>query len=185
MTNLQDPETAALTHQASRWFGRALAPSCGKCIAREDCEAYREGGTCALAEAAQADLLAAVVEEVAVTPAMLPVAREYAKVCVGIQVIDTYLGAHSPFLPGADVGYLEPQPVMKLRGTLSSRLQSLASELGLTPAAKARLRADPDRGPGADLAAAIRELASTDRARDAKTLDAECEPITEAGGSDD
>jgi len=165
-------DEAALTHQAHRWLSRGLAPSCGQCIAKNDCEQFREGGTCILAETAQAEVLAAVQAEVEVTPAALPVAREYAKAAIGLQVIDTYLAHGSPFLPGAPQ-YLEPQPVVKWRSTLSSRLQSLAAELGLTPAARARLKTDPDRGPAGALAALLVEVRKAEEKERAATVEAD------------
>jgi hypothetical protein len=146
------PEAARLSHQAERFLGRAIAPSCDHCLANETCEAFRPGGTCLLAEARQAEVLDAVMAEAQITPALEPLALEYAKTATAVQIIDTYLAHGSPFLPGAPA-YIEPQPVMTMRTKLSSRMQSLAAELGLTPAAKARLARDGEQN------AAMTELA--------------------------
>jgi hypothetical protein len=184
MTNLQDPEVAALTHQATRFLNRALAPCCDKCAARAECDRYQAGGTCVVAEEHQAEVLAALLKLPHVQPVDEPLCREFAKVDTCLGIIDRYIAHASPLLPGSDAGYLEAQPVMKTRASLSAQLLRLAGELGLSPAARARLRADPEKGPGADLAAALRDLAAQDRAKAAATVDGECEPMAEEAGTD-
>ena len=114
--------------------------------------------------------------EVDLTPAMGPVAVEYAKVATAIQIIDVYLAHSSPFLPGAP-DFTEPQPVLKLRTSLSARLQALASELGLTPMAKHRLKKDPEAGPGASLLKVFAEAEEiANRERERATVDGDFEP---------
>ena len=50
---------------------------------------------------------------------------------------------------------------------------ALAGELGLSPAARDRLKGDPDRGPTADVARIIHELDAKDRERRQATVDAQ------------
>jgi len=140
LTAASPPETSAQTHGLHRWLERSLAPACSRCVARPDCEAFREGGTCALAERAQADLVAQVMELPHVRPEDYRLAREFAKTAVALDIVDAYVGATSPFLPGAEAGFVELQPVMRDRARLSAQLRALAGDLGLSPAARARLR---------------------------------------------
>lgn len=151
------PELARLSHQGRRWMERSLAPSCDACIARGSCEAFEAGATCAIAEAHQDALLQSVRAEVDVTPAVEPLVREYVKLVVGLGIIDTYIAHGSPFLPGAPA-YLEEQPVFGLRLRMSGRMEALADKLGISPAAKFRMRADEKATAGDILAAALAEV---------------------------
>jgi len=141
------PETAALTHQGNRWMGRALAPACDRCADRTRCEAFTEGGTCRLAEEQQADLMACIMALPHIRPEHEPLARAYCRDAVFIEIVSRYLGATSPFLPGADNGYLEAQPVIIEYGRAVGRMAKTADALGLTPAARARLGLDHEGRP--------------------------------------
>ena len=151
------PELARLSHQGRRWMERSLAPSCDACIARATCDAFEAGATCAIAEAHQEALLEAVRAEVETTPAIEPLVREYCKLVVGLGIIDTYIAHGSPFLRGAPA-YLEEQPVFGLRLRMSGRMEALADKLGISPAAKFRMRADEKANAGDILAAALAEV---------------------------
>ena len=164
------PELARLSHQGRRWMERSLAPSCDACIARATCDAFEAGATCAIAEAHQEALLEAVRPEVDTTPALEPLVREYCKLVVGIGIIDTYIAHGSPFLPGAPA-YLEEQPVFGLRLRMSGRMEALADKLGLTPAAKHRMRQQQAVDAGAVWAAAVAAAAEPVR-------EGEFEPVT-------
>jgi len=165
-------------HGANRWMKKSLAPACRFCIARDKCAAYQDGGSCTLAENYQEDLLAAVQAEVTLTPASTPIALEYAKVCVALQIIDTYLGgdAGNMFMPGYP-SYIELQPVFRERLRLSARMQDLARELGLTPSARARLKAQERENAGDILAAALAEVKRSEPVREG-----EFEPVTPEAG---
>ncbi len=166
------PELARLSHQGRRWMERSLAPSCDACIARATCEAFEAGATCAIAEAHQDALLQSVRAEVDVTPAVEPLVREYVKLVVGLGIIDTYIAHGSPFLPGAPA-YLEEQPVFGLRLRMSGRMEALADKLGISPAAKFRMRADEKATAGDILAAALAEVKASEPVREG-----EFEPVT-------
>ena len=143
-----DPETAALTHQGRRWLGRALAPSCDHCADRGNCEAYTAGGTCSLAEQEQAELHAAVTALPHIRPEQEPLVRAYVRDAVFCEIIVRYLGATSPFLPGADkAAYIEGQPVLPYYNAAVARMLKAADALGLTPAARNRLGLDHDGRP--------------------------------------
>jgi len=142
-----EPETAALTHQGRRWMNRALAPSCNHCADRERCEAYAEGGTCRLAEEQQAELIERIMALPQIRPEHEALVRAYVRDAVLVEILARYIGATSPLLPGADRGYLELQPALNDYGKAVSRMQKLAAELGLTPAARARLGLGQDGRP--------------------------------------
>lgn len=148
LANLTDPETQRLTHQAHRWLGRALAPSCDHCADREHCEAFEAGGTCRLAEQEQADLYAAVMSLPHVRPEQAPLVRAYCRDAVFVEIVARYLGATSPFLPGAEkAAYVEGQPVLKNYSAAVARMLKTAEALGLTPAARNRLGLDQPTEP--------------------------------------
>jgi len=124
--------------------------------------------------------VAQVERDLRALPGILPqdagLCAEYARLLVLRDVIDLHTAnAAGVFLPGADKGYIEAQPIMDLLLRLSARLQALANDLGLSPAARSRLRTDPDRGPGARIADVFRQLEDEDRAEreKAQALDAE------------
>ena len=167
------PGEAALTHQSHRFLAHALAPACSRCVVNGPCERFTEGGTCSLAEEAQAEVLAGVLALPHVQDEDLPLCREYAKTVVGLAIVDRYLAATSPFLPGAESGYLESQPVLKTRQGLSSALVRLAGELGLSPASRHRLRSDPDNGAAGELGRVLAEVRRAEAKEKAATLDAD------------
>jgi len=170
------PETAALKHQTFRWLHRGLAPSCSKCALRDSCPEFREekGASCVLAEREHAAIVAEVMALPWAQEGDRHLALSFAKVTVGLNIIDAYLSVESPFLPGAPA-YIEPQPILATRANLLSSQVKLAAQLGLSPAARARLQADPDRGPASGILRAFAELEAEDReARErAQALDAE------------
>lgn len=181
------PEEAPLKHQGHRFLGRALAPSCGQCIVRQECEEFREGGTCVLAERAQEELLASLLALPHILPQDEFLCREYAKWATFCAIVDRYLSATSPFLPGSAQGFIDAQPILKQRSSATSLLTRLASELGLTPAARKRLSTDVDRGPVAELVQAFAAVAKEDAARKAAVVDAEFEAEDQGadGGAQD
>jgi hypothetical protein len=163
------PETAALKHQTDRFLDRALAPACDRCVIKEACGEFREGGTCILAERQQAQIEEQVMALPQVLPQDMPLVREFAKVATAIGIVDRYVAHASPFLPGAESGYIEPQPVMALRLRLTAQLRALASDLGLSPIARTRLASSRDVEK---LLTLLRDL---DKPEDAETVDAEFE----------
>ena len=170
------PAGGTYRHGVSRFLDRAIAPSCDRCVGKEGCEFVVPGGTCALAEALQAQSIAEIMALPQVQSEDLPLAREYAKCATALAVIDSYLGVTSPFLPGSASGYLEGQPILATRARLSASLVRLASELGLSPVSRARLKASAS-APTSALAQAFADL---EREQAARTVDADFE--AEAGG---
>ena len=168
------PELARLSHQTRRWLERSMSPCCDRCVGRATCDLYQAGGTCVIAEQYQADLLAALECEVEITPALRPVATEYARIATALAIAQVFLAQAGPFLPGAENGYIEGQPILQRRDGWSSRLQSLANDLGLTPAAKHRMRANEKTTAGDILAAALAEAKRGEPVREG-----EFEPIPE------
>ena len=151
-----------------------MAPACDRCVGRATCDLYQAGGTCVIAEQYQADLLAALECEVEITPALRPVALEYCRLACALAIAQVFLAQAGPFLPGYENGYIEAQPIMQRRDGWSSRLQSLANDLGLTPAAKHRMKANERTHAGDILAAALAEVKRGEPVREG-----EFEPISE------
>lgn len=133
----------------------AIVPPCKACIIATTCTDFREadGSTCVVAEREQAQTTAAVMALEHIQDTDRPMVEEYAKVTVALKIIDAYLAHTGPFLPGAD-RYIDIQPVLKQRQSLSTSLVKLSTELGLTPAARQRLKLgsksepEPARIPG-------------------------------------
>jgi len=161
---------AAITHGLSRYLSRSIAPPCKRCAAREECEEFRDGATCIIAERHQAQ----IVRDLRALPHLgdvdLPLVHEYAKVATAICIADTYLSRTGPLLPGDDKGLLEYQPAMKERLKLSERLEKLAGTLGLTPVMRAKLAAQQS-GPASALAAALKQLEQQRAPQPAETLE--------------
>lgn len=161
---------ASITHGLSRYLSRSIAPPCVRCAAREECEEFRDGATCIVAERHQAQ----IVRDLRALPHLgavdLPLVHEYAKVATAIVIADTYLARTGPLLPGDDKGLLEYQPAMQTRLKLSERLEKLAGTLGLTPVMRAKLAAKEGNG-AADLAVAIRELQQQRQAEKAEAVE--------------
>ena len=175
---------AAVTHGATRFLSRAIAPPCSKCLAKGECDRYQDGQTCVVAEEYQAEVTAQIMALPHLQPEDRPLASEYAKQATALAIIDHYLAHAGPFLPGAEAGLVEAQPVLKLRTTISMVLVRLASELGLSPAARARLKTGgPGHSPGSELARAIAELTAQEaERRRAGALDAGFEEVTDSHG---
>ncbi|MEI6500566.1 MAG: hypothetical protein WCP21_06005 [Armatimonadota bacterium] len=159
----QPDPLANSVHGMSSYLGRAIAPPCRFCIAKEECEAFSDAprATCTLAEAYQAQVQADIMALPHIEPQDRPIVQEYAKMTTAIAIMDLYLAHASPFLPGADKAkYVDTQPVLKERTKLGAALLKYAAELGLTPMARHRLKSSTDgKGAGATLAAALTELA--------------------------
>jgi len=138
-------KTANIVHGARRWLSRSLAPPCSRCPSMS-CEARTEGGTCQIAEAYRDSIVERVMRLDHIRPEDEPLAGEYGQLCTALKIIDAYLSEYGLFLPGVETGFLEGQPVLvRLRQSLSNSLCRLASELGLSPASRARIArgADP------------------------------------------
>ena len=143
LANLE-PATAALTHQAMRWRNSGLFPLCRKCILRDKCELYDrddDDKTCPLAQQACADLMGSIVALDHIRPEDHPLVVEYCKQSIFVVLIDTWIGEAGIFLPGAEEGFLEPQPALtKLRYTAAGHVSRLSDRLGLNPSARAKLK---------------------------------------------
>jgi len=135
--------TTPTTHGTHRWLRRGLAPPCDSCLVHQTygCEAHAEGATCRLAEEsaeALTEQVLALPHVDACGPAVKVLALEWARVVVGLQILDGWLSCVGQMTwDGKTLGV---QPAMMARLKLSSRMEALARELGLTPAAQHRLR---------------------------------------------
>ncbi len=131
------------THGAHRWLRRGLAPPCDTCLVHQThgCAAFAEGATCRLAEDAQASLteqVLALPHVDACGPAVRVLAVEWARLVVALQILDGWLSCVGPMT--WDGKRLDVQPAMTARLRLSTRVEALARELGITPAAQHRMR---------------------------------------------
>lgn len=145
LANLHPDPRAATVHGAHTFLTRSICPPCRLCVARGDCEGFRPGdATCQLAEAYQADTAAAIMDLPQIQVEDRPLVLEFSKVATALSIIDRYIAHASPLLPGTDDGVLEAQPVMKTRASLSNQLVKLADVLGLSPAARMKLKSGKD-----------------------------------------
>lgn len=174
LANLKPDRLAATKHGLTTFLTRAIAPPCRFCIAKSECDRFREGNaTCILAEEYQAEVTAQIMALPQIQPEDRPLVLEYAKTATALTIIDRYVAHASPLLPGSDKGYLDVQPVMKQRAGLSSQLVKLADALGLSPAARAKLKVG-ERDKQGGLAAALAEISRRQaRQETAGAIDAE------------
>ena len=143
------PQTAALSHQGYRFLahsdtkGLGLLPLCKHCVLKDKCPEYsaEEGAVCAPARAAQERLLGQLLSLEQIDPVQdLPLVLEYVKSAIFLQIVDKYVTEAGIFLPGAEEGYLEWQPVLKTRWTCANSMAKISDKLGLNPVARARLK---------------------------------------------
>lgn len=134
----------------------AMAPPCGRCIYAERCEEYEAGATCTVAERYQAELIEELMGLEHVLEQDALAVRELATIATGLRILDQYIAAHGPFVPGASPVVIETQPVLaKLRSQLSAKLLGLLNDFGLTPRARATLKIEQQGGSLAGLAAML------------------------------
>lgn len=160
LANLPDPPTAALQHGVEGRIG--LLYPCDKCAVTE-CPDKLEGARCRR----EASFIATRREELHavqhITPADWPAVDLLIWQEVRLDRARRFLAQAGEFLPGAEQGYLEWQPVAeKLPALVNSYMRQLQA-LGLTPAERKRLEEKGDAGTGASIAAALREIAAGER----------------------
>lgn len=163
LANLQPDPRAATKHGLTTYLARSIAPPCRFCVAKSACAEFSSapGATCRIAEDYQAGIQRDILALPHILPQDGPIVQEYSKLATALAIMDCYIASAGPFLPGAEK-YIDVQPVLKTRAGLSSQLLRYAGELGLTPAARARLQAT-ETGRGASLAAALADLARRDQ----------------------
>jgi hypothetical protein len=168
LANLEAPGEAHLKHQAHRFMDRGLWPVCSRCPVREQCERFDAHGTCVVAAEAQVAVMRQVMALPHVRPEDAPIADEYARLTVFVNVLDLYLSRHGALLGNGDAPFCEGQPVLAQRAKFSKLRLEHARELGLTPAARKRLEQE-HQADGA--VAVIAELRA--RYTDAPVIDGE------------
>lgn len=159
LANLQPQPWAAQTHGLFTWTTRGIGPVCNKCPVKEECPAYADGERCRIAAEKLTALVEATMAEPHIQQSDMPTVVAYARAVVGLDIAALHFDAAGIFLPGADKGFLEVQPAEAWRLKLTALELKLASELGLTPLSRMRLKSATDaKGAGATLAAALAQL---------------------------
>ncbi len=164
LANLPNPETAGLQHGVQ---GRAgLLYPCDKCVCA-DCPEKLAGARCKI----EAQYIAARRQELHqvphITPADWPAVDLLIWQEVRIDRARRFLAQAGEFLPGADKGYVEWQPVAQGLPALMNSYNRMLQALGLTPGERKKLEEKGDAGAGASIAAALREIAAQERTRGA------------------
>lgn len=169
LANLE-PQTAALKHGAQRMMSRGLAPPCDRCLWRDECDQYREGEVCIIAETLQAQVFEQVMDEPGLRPVDAYLVHEYSKMVVAMAITDSYVSrTGGPFLPGLEGGILQTQPALqRWRLGLTSQAVKLANALGITPSTRSRLEQQSTADAGAALQDALRAAMAAER----QTIDA-------------
>lgn len=166
--NLAKGPDKLVKHGAYRWINKTLAPNCDNCICRDLCDKYTPGANCAHAEAAYQETYDSVMALPHVSPHHHPIVRDYAKMVVALEIIDRYLTVIGMFVEKEN-GDFEVSGLIGQRDKWSTKVQALANDLGLSPAAESRLRLNREAGHMAELAKAFAEL---DRETDNETTTA-------------
>lgn len=170
LANLPDPPTAALQHGVLSRVG--LLYPCDKCACLE-CPEKAAGERCRI----EARYIAARREELHqvthITPADWPAVDLLIWQEVRIDRARRFLAEAGEFLPGAEKGYVEWQPVAQALPALMNSYNRMLAALGLTPAERRKLEDRGESGAAAGLAAAIREIA--DRERSGEVLEGDFE----------
>jgi len=174
LANLQSPpeKLAATKHGLGRFLSSAIAPPCRVCIARTTCDRFRDGdATCIVAEEYQAQVIADLMVLPQIQAEDEPIVREYSKWATALLILDKYIANASPLLPGSDQGFVDVQPALKERVKISSHLLKCADALGLSPAARAKLKVSDRKDNLPAIYAAA--LAAASEARNAGAVDAD------------
>lgn len=171
-------KVASTKHGLWRMVETGMVPGCDLCGMIDLCDRYRMGAPCAQAAEALEEVLSAVMAQEHVEEISRPLAREYAKIVVMVEVTDKHLQIHGPF-KGTDDS-LQPSGLMDLRMRLSSRMQDLAKELMLTPVAQQKAKRLSSQGNLGQMLLMLDELQQQDDQRrqqqDQMTMDGEFEP---------
>jgi len=135
------PPDAAQTHGVYSWLDSDQALSCRRCIERNDCEHYEPEGRCVLQQRFYSETLEAVLEQDGIdraNPVHRMLAERFAFWWTLSKIAERWLGQVGYFRVRSKA--LDAQPVVKTLATATTHLRGLATELGLTPAAAARLK---------------------------------------------
>ena len=155
-----DPRTAAVRHGLRMATGELLR--CDGCPVKATCEEFRAGDRCWLEAQYLQDRRAQVLAVGHLSPLDWPAVDALLWCEVRIQRAARALGAQGELLPGGDSGFLELQPLVVAATALVGTWGNLLSKLSPTPEARRALE-QANGGPGAALAAAIRQLAEGGR----------------------
>lgn len=151
---------APTTHGLFTWTTRGIGPPCDKCPMAGECDRYSKGGRCVVAAEKLQAIVAQIMAEPHIQDSDLPQVVEYARCVVGLDIASLHLDQTGPYLPGAEAGLLDVQPAQNWRLKLAALQLKYADALGLSPAARLKLKigagADPVK-PGASWARAVIE----------------------------
>lgn len=137
---------ANTVHGAYFWISNMRGPACRRCILSDECEEYAADGRCQQIEELYTTTLRQVMALPQVEPIDAPLAAEFARwTCVAV-LIDQWTDAVGMFKLAKDERRLDYQPVLTLRGTATSKLLQLSEALGLSPAARQRLKTNAETG---------------------------------------
>ena len=150
-------------HGIYRMMESGFVPGCDLCRVAHLCEEAAEGGLCVQAERATAEVMTRLMSAEHIDELARDQAREYAKLVVFLEVIDRTLQvdglfrgdeqdeAHDrdghatkeeegPRVRILSKGGLRPTALVDLRMRISAACLTYAEKMGLTPAARRRLR---------------------------------------------
>jgi len=167
----QGREIANQRHGAYTWLN-GRAPACRTCVFHraKPCPDYRDDleARCKPVEDLYDTTVQHILSQPQIEPTIdLPLAAEYARWFVTGALCDRWLQEVGLFR--SVKGRLDSQPVMKLRATVTAKLLQIADALGLTPAARVRMRQAAEDAPGLAAARAVLQLEAERR----QTVEAE------------
>lgn len=179
LANLQDPQTATLLHGVASRAG--LLYLCDKCVCAT-CPQKTPGARCRI----EAEFIAGRRAELQAVPHITPADWPAVDLLIWQEVrIDRarrFLAEAGEFLPGADKGYIEWQPVAERLPALVNSYMRQLQALGLTPGERKRLEEKGDAGAGASIADAIRRLAAGER--EAEALEGDFVAVDDEGNEE-
>lgn len=137
IANLQ-PSEASVVHGGYAWLRSGVAPWCDQCPARSLCPEYRAGDRCRPMEIAYEGMVVQVMGMPHIEPHHEPLVREYSRHVCGLEIVDRWLALEGLVLPGDEGEQARVHQLLVARDRMSTRMESLANNLLLTPAAAVR-----------------------------------------------
>jgi len=140
-----------MTHGLYSWKDKGIAPVCDSRCPATGCSErveYAEGDvpqTCAIIAELRAEMIAACCGMAHINRELhRPLVEEYATVRAMMWRCDLWISIYDVAAPNGapGSGTVDVQPLVNARARLSSQFVSLASELLVTPAAEARMKAE-------------------------------------------
>ena len=143
--NLEKGSLALTTHGGYTFLKTGLTPGCVVCVWQEQCPEYTEGAAqCTVVDELGEQLTKNLMALPQISDQDILLVSELVRNQTLLWVLDRWIGKVGAFiLEGQE---LRGQPVLKLRWQATNTIIRIASELGLSPMGRLKLRAAENSG---------------------------------------